>query len=229
MNMFFQPLTSGMTLLFVALAMSAPANADTCDHIDLLARDIQTKARLLMRETPHYRNTPNYRQLVVETSKLYQLASHVRTVAHLDGNLRSLEADLRDLECCFDRLEDLYDVTEYESQFGRGCIRGNTAHVKRLLIGIEDCIHQMQDDVSTLRRALRHQRHAQRSLYQRGFQPQIGHPTQLGRPAYSSFQPHPYTRGKFPQNRVGYSHTRRASSGIGFSIGGGSSRIELRF
>ena len=231
MTRLYRSVTACLAFLLVTFAIAGTSNADTYDHIDRMAIDIQRKARLLMRETVHYRNTPNYRQLLVETNKLYQLASHIHNVTHFAGQLRHLESDLRDLNRCFQRLERLFDATEYQAQYGHGRVRGCTAHVKQLLNAVEDCILNMQDDVATLRRLVRHN-YRQRPTFQNVIPPAYTVP-----PTFSAYQRLGYTTNRvgFPTNSCPSSRNSlnqrysRSANGIGFSIGGGNSRIDFRF
>lgn len=218
MKTIFSKLTA-CAFLIAMTAITSNANADLCDDIDRHAIKIQVKTRMLIQETVHYRHTPNYRRLVAETNRLYQLATHIHEVTHFEGNLVHLEADLRDLDRSFHRLEDLFDSTECESSRGYGRVRGSTRHVKQLLNMIEDCIHHMQDDVAQLRRAAL--RRTRRPVYPPSFgRPPYGGPV-YGRPVYTPPSTCPSAnRGvRYPSY----------GQGVGFSIGGGSSRIEFRF
>ncbi|MEL7497152.1 MAG: hypothetical protein AAFN77_06040 [Planctomycetota bacterium] len=224
MNKLVTKITTFCSFLVASIAMTATASADTYDHIDRMAVDIQTKARLLIRETVHYRSTPQYRQLVAETSKLYRLAAHIHDVTHFEGNLVHLEADLRDLDRCFHRLEALFDYTEASNGVGCSQVRGNTAHVKRLLNRVEDCIHHMQDDVAQLRRFA--YRQVARPVTQPHYRPNLNRG--IYTPNRGIYNQRGYSQGTCPSSR-GYGNTGRVGSGVGFSIGGGSSRIEFRF
>lgn len=241
MTSFFTKLTSCCTLLVATSLFSASVRADECEHIDELAVKIQVKTRLLIRETVHYRHTASYQQLVAETNNLYRLASHIHDVTHFSGNLRHLEQDLLELDASFHQLEALFDATELNSVYGDRRIRGNTAHVKELLDAIEDCIHHIQVDVATLR---------SQSRRRTGYRPQYPGPV---------YNPIIYTRPVVPvvpvaptycpsarppvvhghggnrhgqgngHGRGGNGNHGRSGSSIGFSIGGGSSRINIRF
>lgn len=212
----------GLTAILIAImTLNSNVNADECDHIDSLAKKIQRKTRLLVKQTVHYRHTPQYRALVRETSALSATATHIREVAHFENNLYHLEADLAKLDRCFHRLESLFDATEIKASFGHGHIHGSTRHVKALLNSIEDYIHHIQDDVRTLRRT---NEHVRRPI----FIPTA--PAQ--RPVYSGYRPsyRPTAPGCQYGSRKGAPRTSGyRTGGISFSIGGGSSRMNFGF
>jgi hypothetical protein len=133
------------------LAATSTLNANEYRHIESLAVQIQNKTRALVRETNHYRNTPNYCHMEEDTREMARLAQHIRDVAHNEGDLFHLQADLNDLDRVFHHVERLFDVTELDAAYGNGHVRGNTRHVKNLLNRIEDCIHEMREDVAAIR------------------------------------------------------------------------------
>ncbi len=139
--------------ILAILSLASQAQADHFHHIDELALDIQKKASLLLKETRHYRHTPNYHHLVNDAAKLRRIAIHVHNVAHVRGSLYHLQSDLQRLDATFHHLEEVFDSTEIDASHGHGHVHGNTRHVKKLLRGIEDCIHHMQEDVAALRRS----------------------------------------------------------------------------
>ncbi|MDG1875691.1 MAG: hypothetical protein P8J27_17400 [Mariniblastus sp.] len=223
-----RPLTKLVTLFSLALVtlVASQAKADEYDHIDRYAKKIQSKARVLLRETVHYRHTSQYGRLVACTNELYRLATHIHDVTHFEGNLIHLRSDLRDLDREFHDLERLFDRIEQTAAYGYGHIHGNTSHVKRLLNSIEDSIHHIQDDVDSLLRRVTCDR-----------------PVVVNRPVYVPVRPvvnvgydrpcHYQNQGR-PYGGHGYSRGasygyRNHSSSIGFSIGGGSSKIHFRF
>ena len=243
MNLPIKKLTFSFFAMLIAVsAYASQANADVCKHIDEMAVLIQRQTRALQRETVHYRYTPQYRKLVVCVNELQRLATHIHEVTHFEGNLDHLKVDLRELDREFHQIENLFDRAEVEAARGCSRIRGNTAHVKRLLNAIENAIHHIQDDVDAL---IRRQVVRQRPVYVPTRPVYV--PT---RPVYVPTRP-PYSGGfDAPVRRPGSTcplnqsyrgidingnvrspHDRHAydRSGSGFSIGGGSTRIHFRF
>lgn len=238
-------LSSISAVLFSVLTFASSAKADCYQHIDDLALDIQAKTGQLLQETAHYRYTPQYRKLVACTSEMYRLAEHIHEVARFEGDVRHLQADLRDLEYEFHQLEDLFDRVELSAARGCSRIKGNTAHVKRLLNRIEDCIDEIQEDVDRLvRRSARRPVTVRQPVYvpatpvyvperpfcgaDRDRHINRGTHLNLGYSNHYSRDPRNFNVGSVYGNHRVYS-TRNIDNGLGFSIGGGSSRIQIRF
>ena len=141
MNQFFSSTASKITLAvaFTALifVLSPSVKGDEFDRIDSRAQKIQKKARLLIKETVHYRHTPQYRSLVAATTHLYDVATHVHEVAHFSNNLNHLQSDLADLDRYFHQLEGLFQATEDLTSRGLGQVHGNTAYFRGLLRSVE--------------------------------------------------------------------------------------------
>ena len=207
-------LTSIFTLLVVS-AFSVQVNADEYHHIDQLAVKIQRTAKRLLRESVHYRHTPEYRHLVADANEMLRLATHVHEVTHFEGNLTHLQNDVDELDSQFHHLEGVFDRIEHAAAFDHGHIHGNTVHVKRLLSSMEDSIHHMSTDLQEIRRRMRV---APPVCTLRPLRPVSGG-------AYGGYgrSGHGYGtsghRGSYGSN----------PGGFGFSFGGGSSRINIRF
>ena len=231
--------------------VAAQAFADQYNHINSLARKIHNKSEALLKETKHYRSTPNYVHMVRNVAELDQLACHLRDAAKNEGDLDLLAYDIAQIDAKFHHVEALFDQTELCAvTYGRGFIKGHTAHVKRLLNNIEDAIHHIGDDIEHLRAAT----------------PVISHPAALpyngygSRPIVTKVETYqipnqtnyraPYDGGFYEGSSYGnqsgrgdhgqldhHSKNRHASEGyygggqggFGFSIGGGSTRITFRF
>ncbi len=133
------------------LTATSTLHANEYRHIDSLAVQIQNKTKLLVKETVHYKYTANYFHMLEDTREMARLARHIHEVAHNEGNIFHLEADLNDLDRAFHHVERLFDTTEIGAAYGAGHVQGNTKHVKRLLDKIEDCIHHMRDDIAAIR------------------------------------------------------------------------------
>ena len=233
-----------LAMMLTVSALATQAKSDIYDHVDELALKIQRQTRSLLRETVHYRYTPEYRKIVSCTNELNRLATHIHDVSHFEGNLFHLKSDLRALDAEFHDLEALFDQVELNASRGYGTVIGCTAHVKRLLDSIEDSIHCLQDDVEELTRPIRVVRRPVTPIYV---------PT---RPVYAPTRPvyapsrtiefsynrnigygngnrgHGHSRGHGKGHDRGHGHDRGRGcdrGGSGFSIGGGSSQIHIRF
>ena len=244
-------LFSALTIAIVTLVASQ-ANADIYDHIDRNALKIQQKSRLLFEETLHYRHTSEYRRLVIATNELTKLATHIHDVTHFEGNLLHLRSDLADMDRQFHDLEDLFDRIERRASYGHGHIDGNTAHVKDLLNCIEDSIHHIQEDVDQLVAPAACPSSVSRTVY---VPTTVNRPVYVpARPVFVPTRPvYVPTRSsinvQFNKSRSGHSSHRHSDRGhgsrghsynrgngrsnhgsrSGFSIGGGSSKIHIRF
>ena len=203
---------SVFTLLVIS-AFTVQVNADEYHHIDQLAVRIQRTAQRLLRETVHYRHTPQHRHLVADTNEMFRLATHVHEVTHFEGNLTHLQNDVDKLDRQFHHLEGVFDRIEHNAAYGGGHVHGNTAHVRRLLDSMEDSIHHMSIDLQEIRNR-----------------------TVVTRPVCTLTPRKPVYGGiKGGHGSSGYGHGGYGrgygshDSGFGFSFGGGSSRISFRF
>ena len=147
---------SSLAFLVFGIVTSIGLNsqANDCSRIDELAKDILTKSRLLRGQVHHYRHTPEYQCLRDETQGLKRFAAHIRSLTRRTSNLHLIASDLRDLDACFQRLENAFDRVEINAAQGRGRIYGPTAHVKQLLLETEQCIRLMRREVRRLQRVL---------------------------------------------------------------------------
>ena len=196
-----------MSLLIASLVWgmgSSPANADEFRHLDQLAVKIQRTSKRLIGEMKHYRHTSEYGHLIADSQEIYRLATHIHDVTHFEGRLTHLESDLRELDRKFHHLESVFERVEHDARFGAGGhVHGNTAHVKRLIDSIEDSIHHMRADIIEIRRRMSFHRDDDCYLNTR--------------PVY--------------RTHYGGSYGNRGNlyGGVGFTIGGGSSRIYIGF
>ncbi len=139
----------------IALGVSAETvSANEYNHINRMAVKIRNQTRTLLRETEHYRYTANYRHLVGDSAALRQLAEQTREIARAEGCLDTLAGYVVEMHETFHHLEDLFDNTELLAAHCHGSVKGHTAHVKRLLESIDECICHMQDDIAVLRAAI---------------------------------------------------------------------------
>ena len=243
MIQFFSTTASKITLAFAftfvafAFVLSSPANGDEFDRIDNMAQKIQKKSRLLIKETVHYRHTPQYHQLFDATNHLYDAATHVHQVAHFENNLDHLQSDLADLDRYFDQLEDLFQATEDSASRGRGQVHGNTGYARSLLRSIERSIDSMRRDV---RKAQSKIVSKPRDVYYAPVKPQHHHNSHARQIhnnhrylSQTNVRPRVVTPAivqprVVPQYRSAYPQQRRAG-GFSLSIGGGSSRLHFNF
>ena len=220
------------TKLFIAstlLALLGTTQASANDYLRLKndALTIERKANQMARETKHYRATPQYAQLVCDVDQFISLSQNITDLVANGGSIGRIEAYVNKLDATFLHVEGLFDAIEYNAANGIGVKRGNTAHVKRHLNVVEDCILRMQEDVAILK--IRARRTA------------VRRPVVAKRPAVTNRQP-TYYNGRY--NGAGRTPSRaysvptrpapkynspRGSGRGGVSIGGGSSRIYIRF
>ena len=211
---------------FAFTALATPALADTYHHIDQLALSIDRQAKELVRESCHYRHTPEYAHLVTDAREMSQLAEHLHEVAHHHGSLAHLIHDVEELDAKFHHLESLFDRIERRAAHGHGHVHGNTAHVRELLDVMADNIHHLQEDLDSLRRPI----HTRR--------PVVSSPrTPFATPYGNTYGGYP-SRGYGGYGYGGYGYGGRhhgpnayqpVPRGRGITIGGGSSRFTIRF
>lgn len=173
-------LTTLFSMAFVLLAGSV-ASADTYDHFDRIARDIERQSVALVRETRHFRHTPQYRHLVQDAVALMRTAQHAHNTAHIGCDLGHLEADVRELDRLVHHLEEVVDDIEHGILHGHGHAHGNANHVHQLLHAIEANVHHLWSDLRSLRRPVRHD---------------------VGRRVPSWNQPSPYTQWRNSSPRI---------------------------
>ena len=214
-----------MSALFVS-----QATAQTYRHIDRLAIDLQNATVDLADEVSHYQHTSNYRHMVEDVLSLNRDAIHIHELAHRQGSLRHLEADLASIDTAFHHIEGLFDKTEIDASYGYGHVHGSTQHVKRLLNQMGQLIHHLEDDIQELRRARRN------GIYQNAGPVTYGNQglsyggystTRYGqRGTYSNRS----NRGNYDSHGRHNGHGNRSSqhrSGFGISLGNGRLRINF--
>jgi hypothetical protein len=114
---------------------AAQTFGDNYNDINRLARKIHNKSKVLLKETKHYRSSPNYVSMVGHVNELDQSACR-----------------LRDIADSFQKVAYLFKTTELcPIQYGRGFIKGHTAHVSRLLESIDRAIVEIGGDINYLR------------------------------------------------------------------------------
>ena len=205
------------TLVAFALGVAtfcSSASADVYRDIDQLARNIERQSEQLIREVRQYRHTPAYRYLVEDAREMERCADHLHDVARDHGSLAHMESDLRTIEAKFRHFVWAIDRVERDAAYGHGQIHGDTSCIRRLLRSIEADIRHLQEYI----RSLRTPRCATN--------PDFGNrPSIYGSPYSSRWGG--YSFG--PQSSgFGYGYGF-GSPGRSISIGGGSSRLTFRF
>ena len=190
------------------------ASADVYQDIDQLARNIERQSEQLIREVRRYRHTPSYRYLVEDAREMERCADHLHDVARDHGSLAHMESDLRTIEAKFRHFVWAIDRVERDAAYGHGDIYDDPSCIRRLL-------HSIEADIVHLQRYLRSLRTAGCATT-----PGFGsRPPIYGSP-YSSrwggYNVAPQSSG------FGYGYGF-GSPGRSISIGGGSSRLTFRF
>lgn len=125
--------------------------ADTYQHFDSIAKDLERQAHLFVKETRHFRHTPQYRHLLHDALTLARTARHAHVTAHVGCDLRHLEKDVRILDERLHHLTDLVRDIDRGAAYGRGHARCDTRHVHRLLQLMLNDVHHLLDDIQALR------------------------------------------------------------------------------
>ena len=224
----------------LVLSVGASAHGDEYSRIDNMAKKIQKKTKLLIKETTHYRHTAKYASLVDATTHLYEAASHVHQVVHFANNLNHLQTDLADLDRYFHQLEGLFAAAEDAASRGYGQVHGNTARARSLLRSIEVSIDQMRKDV----RKLQSQSISRHHEVYRAATPVVTYPAARYAQGHSNVRNPPVkprvvqqqvVRNRVPTKPSAVKQQRpvcqppRQANGFSFSIGGGNSKLQFRF
>lgn len=148
-NTFTKILTAAVAVIAVGVCTDS-ASANEYNHINRMAVKIRNQTKTLLKETEHYVRTTNYRLLVADTATLRQMAEHVREIAREGCDLDHLATSIAEMNQTFYHLHELFDTTELVAAQFKGSIKGHTAHVKRLLTSIEQCLLNMEQDLDAL-------------------------------------------------------------------------------
>lgn len=224
--------TSIKAILAFALLVgtATQANADIWIHVDQQASAIERATKKLRTQVDHYRHTRFYGQLIGATARLKGQAIHVHNIALHSHCPIALKAAVKELDRASQDAGNLFDQAELNASYGNGRIRGNTAHVKQMLNNIDYAIQYLQDDLRRLNRVKTARVTTTRyqpptPVYARDYTPvRYGN---YGGQVYNrpvKVKSKSYNTG----HKKGYSKSR-GNSGVGISIGGGSSRINIRF
>lgn len=227
-----------MTLtLLGATSLVSNASANDYRRINREAQRIERKANLLIQEAVHYEAMPQHCHLVRDLEDFVRLSQHITDLVRVSPDLRLIKADVRELARTFRHVEGLFDQIERQIARGRGVKFGNTAHVKRLLNNIEDCIHVMLEDIAVL------EVRARRDAFDRNAYGSNRYYGGRNVPNYNAGRGTYYQGGTIYNSGGIYNsgsyyrggtggycpNARNRGNGIEFSIGGGSSRLHFRF
>ena len=168
-------LAKTIVLAILALATLAftviSAKADTYDHIDSLAVQLQSQSRELIKEfAQHYRHKPGYAHLHSDAVQLYRSAAHIHLIAHQHGSIHHLRSDLQQMDEQFHHLEDVLRQTD--QSFG-GHTHGAAYHVFELMHEVEDALHHLKRDIDSLDNAAHQASRHHVSGYGRRVQPSL--------------------------------------------------------
>lgn len=229
------------TKLFIAstiLALLATTQANANDYLRLKsdARTIERKANKLAKETKHYRVTPQYEQLVCDVDQFISLSQHITDRVANGGSIGRIRTYVNQLDATFLHVEGLFDTIEYNAANGVGIKQGNTAHVKRHLNVIEDCILRMQEDVATIQARVRAENIRRPVVVNRPVvvaqRPVVVRPTPVVKqrpPTYYNAPARGSSRACPTRGRPIPAYSNPGSGRGGVTIGSGGSRINIRF
>ncbi len=138
-----------LTVLAGACLFTSTASAQSYQHIDRLAYQLQRQSSSLYSEfRAHFSHTPGYRHLMSDTAKMYRLARHIHDLVHHHEDVHHIVEDLDQLDAAFHHVEELVDQIEHNAHHhGHGHVHGDTRHVRRLLQRMEDTLHHLREDL----------------------------------------------------------------------------------
>lgn len=146
-------------LLVTGMTLGISSTEAKAQHVDDHAAQLKKQVQTLYSEfARNYRHTSAYHHLMSDTAQMFRLAGHIHEVAHRGGNLRHLEADVRQLDKLYHHVED--QVADMSRRGGRhnddlhghrhdhDSHRGpDTRRARRLLSDIEDSIHHLHEEL----------------------------------------------------------------------------------
>ena len=214
----------------IVSTVSTTAMADMYQHIDRLACEVARQGELLVAETKHYRSTRDYRHLVNDAREICRLSNHIHVLAERRGSLVQLERDVRELGAKHHHIRGLFDAIEYRASRGQGRIRGNTAHVQRLLNAMDRDIRFLCEGIRILQ-AANHTVLRPPIAVTPGFATPYNEAFTIDRSRYRNGYGISSSRS---QQRAGFGRPvhdvhRSQYRAPGITIGGGSSRFTIRF
>ena len=179
----FMMIAAGAVISFTASVSSA----GTYDHFDSIAKDLERQANLFVRETRHFRHTPQYRHLLHDALQLARTARHAHVTAHIGCNLAHLEKDVQLLDSTLHHVADLVRDIERHSRHGYGHTHGDTRHVHQLLRLMVADVHHLLADLRSFRG------HHDHGVI--GIQPVVTRRTPVGWGNHSIYDSHRIQRG----------------------------------
>jgi chemotaxis protein histidine kinase CheA len=135
-------------VLTVAVAsvfgFAAPAQAQSYEHIDRLARKIERKAHDLHKEVDaHARRTPQYDHLHRDVGEIEKLAAHIHEVAHKEGDMRHIRDDAKKLDRLVHHAEEVLDELARSRRIGREAY----GHIREEFDALARDVHHLRDDL----------------------------------------------------------------------------------
>ena len=218
----------------IATTWFSTASADNYRLIDDLALSIARKSRLVVSETEYFRNTPQYRYILSDAREMCRLADHIHEVAYRHGKSAYLVSDLGELEARLHHLAGVFDQIERSSGYEYRRVASRTARVKSLLGSIAKDVRYLGDYITPLGRQVTLKAPVSRrnvyvpsgvSLQVTSKRSGLGRPTKV----ITKSKPVVTSRAINKRSAVPSSYGKRKSNGRTISVGGGSSRVTLRF
>ena len=139
--------TAALALLTAGFTTTAEASRN--ELVNLIHRLDNLAADFRHEVDAHFKHSDAYRHLVNDANKMYRLVQHIDGLTHdRHSSLRHIESDLEDLDELAHHIHEIVDDIE-DGRYG-GHKHGQTAHVHRLLITLNNTIHQMQSEVEEM-------------------------------------------------------------------------------
>ena len=213
-----RPFTIAATLISIAFGTGSDAFGNNYDRIDRIAVRIQKRSQQLIEESSRYRYTPAFGQMASEARLLRDTAIHIHDVTHSEGNLRQLKRDVALIDQAFYSLDLLVKNLEVEAARGYSRSNVNPRRARNLLNQIERETHNLSKELAEISRL--------------AYKPR---PQTYRKPVSNAYGGYnvPYSNGRSysPRNTVPYKVNRNSydRTALGFSIGGGSSRLWIGF
>lgn len=147
-------MTRNTTLLAVlfatplmALTIGSEAKAQSWQHVDRLAVQLQRQTRQMHNEVhAHFRNTPYFRHLDQDVDQMEQLARHIHDLAHHGHNIHHLRRDVEKLDRLFHHIEGVVRTMTVTGQLNFQTIR----HFRGQLNAVENTLHHLRSDLRQL-------------------------------------------------------------------------------
>lgn len=145
-------MTTCVAAAFAALlAGGSTAQAVPYAHVDQLAYRLQKQTQELHREVDiHFRNTPLYAHLHRDIVEMQKLAQHIHEVAHHEGDILHLRADVEKLDQLYHHVETLVAQLARDPRIDNQTIR----HISQEMYQIGQTLHHLRDDLRPVHRPI---------------------------------------------------------------------------